>query len=124
LATCSTTVACSTAVLIAEGIRTAQAETGKKVITGEDLRLGFEKFDLSEARLKEIGLEGFTSPIKASCADHEGGGAVFIQQWDGKDWKRVSDLIPPMTDAVRPLLEKAAEDYLKDKPNWQTQSCS
>jgi hypothetical protein len=48
---------------------------------------------------------------------------VFIQQWDGKNWKRVSDLIPPMTDAVRPLLEKAAEDYLKDKPNWQTQTC-
>jgi branched-chain amino acid transport system substrate-binding protein len=111
------------AVLIAEGIRAAQAATGKKVITGEDLRMGFEKFDLSEARLKEIGLEGFTSPIKASCADHEGGGAVFIQQWDGSDWKRVSDLIPPMTDAVRPLLEKAAEDYLKDKPNWQTQTC-
>jgi hypothetical protein len=32
---------------------------------------------------------------------------VFIQQWDGKDWqRRVSDLVPPMTDAVRPLLKR------------------
>ena len=29
-------------VLIAEGIRAAQAKTGKKVITGADLRDGFE----------------------------------------------------------------------------------
>jgi hypothetical protein len=29
------------------------------------MRNGLEKFDLSEARLKEIGLEGFTSPMKA-----------------------------------------------------------
>jgi branched-chain amino acid transport system substrate-binding protein len=112
------------AVLIAEGIRAAQANTGKKVITAEDLRKGFETFDLSEARLKEIGLEGFTAPIKGSCADHEGAGAVFLMQWDGKDWSKISDPIPPMTDVVRPLLEQAADDYLKDKPNWETQKCS
>jgi branched-chain amino acid transport system substrate-binding protein len=111
-------------VLIAEGIKAAQEMTGKKVITGADLRAGLENFNLSEERLKELGLEGFTAPIKGSCADHEGAGSVFIQQWDGSDWKRISDPIAPMTDVVRPLLEEAAEKYLEDKPNWQTQSCS
>ena len=90
------------AVLVAEAIRAAQKETGKTVVTGEDVRKGFEMIDLSEERLKEIGLEGFTAPLKGSCKDHEGGGAIFIQQWDGSDWKRISDLIPPMTDVVRP----------------------
>ncbi len=111
------------AVIIAEAIRSAQKTTGKKVINAEDLRGGFETFDLSEARLKEIGLEGFTQPIKASCKDHEGGGGIYMQQWDGKDWKRVSDMISPMTDIVRPMLEKAAAKYIADKPGWKTQTC-
>lgn len=110
-------------VLIAEGIRAAQAKTGKKVITGADLRDGFETFDLSEARLKELGLEGFTAPIKGSCKDHEGAGSVFIQQWDGKDWVKISDPIAPDTAVVRPLLEAAADKYLSDKPEWKTQTC-
>ena len=41
----------------------------------------------------------------------------------GKDWKRISDLIPPMKDVVQPLLNAAAEKYLEDKPDWQTQNC-
>ncbi|VAW01575.1 ABC-type branched-chain amino acid transport systems, periplasmic component [hydrothermal vent metagenome] len=111
------------AVVVAEAIATAQKITGKKNITGADMRVGLENFDLSEARLKELGLEGFTAPIKASCKDHEGAGAVFLQQWDGSDWKRVTDPIEPMTDIVRPMLEAAATKYIADKPGWETQVC-
>ena len=111
------------AVIVAEAIKAAQEATGKKQITGEDMRLGLEKFVLDEARLKELGLEGFTGPVKGSCADHEGAGSIFIQQWTGDDWKRVSDLIEPMNDKVRPLLEEAAASYVSDKPDWQTQTC-
>ena len=111
------------AVVVAEAIATAQKITGKKNITGADMRVGLENFDLSEARLKELGLEGFTAPIKASCKDHEGAGAVFLQQWDGSDWKRVTDPIPPMNDIVRPMLEAAATKYIADKPGWETQVC-
>ncbi|MGI9356845.1 MAG: ABC transporter substrate-binding protein [Rhizobiaceae bacterium] len=112
------------AVIVAEAIKAAQEKTGKTAITGEDMRVGLESFNLDEARLKALGLEGFTGPIKGSCADHEGAGAVFIQQWNGSDWERVSDLIPPMNDVVRPLLEDAATKYVADKPNWQSQECS
>ena len=111
------------AVIMAEAIRAAQEKTGKAGISGADMRVGLESFVLDEARLKEIGLEGFTAPIVASCADHEGAGAIFLQQWNGSDWERVSDLIPPMTDVVRPLLEAAAESYVKEQADWQTQSC-
>ena len=111
------------AVVVAEAIRTAQKMTGKKAITGADMRLGLENFKLTAERLKELGLEGFTAPIIASCKDHEGAGAVFLQQWDGKDWKRVTDPIAPMNDIVRPLLEEAAAKYIADKPGWQTQTC-
>jgi branched-chain amino acid transport system substrate-binding protein len=112
------------AVIVAEAIATAQKMTGKKSITGADMRDGLENFDLSEARLAELGLAGFTAPIKGDCSDHEGGGSVFIQQWNGSDFERISDPIAPMTDVVRPMLEAAAEKYLEDKPEWQKQSCS
>jgi len=111
------------AVILAEAIHVAQMMTGKSVINGEDMRIGLENIDLSEKRLAELGLEDFTGPIKGSCADHEGAGSIFIQQWDGSDWERVTDLIEPMNDVVRPLLEEAADKYISDKPEWQTQSC-
>jgi len=111
------------AVIVAEAIRAAQKISGKANITGSDMRDGLEALDLSEARLKEIGLEGFTAPIKGSCADHAGGGSIFLQQWDGSDWKKTSDLIAPATELVRPLLLAAAAKYVADKPEWKTQTC-
>jgi branched-chain amino acid transport system substrate-binding protein len=112
------------AMIVVEAIRNAQKITGKKVITGEDMRKGMESLDLTEARLKELGFEGFSKPIKITCQDHAGAHAMFVQQWDGKTWNKVSDWIEPMTDVVRPMLEKAAEEYVKDKKDWETQTCA
>ena len=111
------------AVVLAEAIIEAQAATGKTVITSVDMRDGLEAINLTEERLTELGLPGFTGELKGSCSDHEGGGSVFIQQWNGSDWEKISDLIEPMTDVVRPMLEEAAATYISDKPDWQTQTC-
>ena len=46
-------------VLIAEAIAKAQKITGKKVVTGEDVRRGLENLNLDAARFKALGLEGF-----------------------------------------------------------------
>ena len=51
-------------MLIAEAIRNAQKLTGKKVVTGEDVRRGLESLNITEARLKELGMEGFAAPVK------------------------------------------------------------
>ncbi len=112
------------AVILAEAIHEAQAATGKSVITGADMRDGMEAIKLTEERLSELGLPNFTGEVIGSCEDHEGGGSVFIQQWTGSDWERKTDLIEPMTDVVQPMLAEAAESYISDKPDWQTQSCS
>ena len=111
------------AVIMAEAIRMGQGLSGKKAITGKEMRDGLEAFELSEARLIALGLKGFTSPIVGSCKDHEGSGSIFIQQWDGKDWARTSDLIPPMTEVVKPLLAEAADKYVAEQTGWQTQTC-
>ena len=110
-------------VVIAEAIATAQKITGKKVINGADMRVGLENFVLDQARLAELGLANFTGDVKGSCKDHEGAGGVFLQQWDGNTFNRITDPIPPMTDVVRPLLQAAAAAYKADKPEWQGQTC-
>jgi len=111
------------AVMVAEAIRIAQDQTGNKIITAVEMRDGLESLDLSDARLAELGLENFTAAIKGSCEDHEGAGSIFMQQWNGTDWERVSDLIEPMNDVVRPLLEEAANTYVSDKPDWKVVTC-
>jgi branched-chain amino acid transport system substrate-binding protein len=112
-------------VLIAEAIRTAQEKTGKTVLTGEDARIGLEALDLSEERLKEIGLAGFAHPMKVTCEDHTGSHPVYVQEWDGTKWVKASDWIEPMKDAVRPLLEAAAKEYTEKNAPWpaRTEPC-
>ncbi len=111
------------AVILAEAIMVAQEMTGKKVITGADMRVGLENIDLNEERLTALGLPGFTGPIKGSCSDHEGAGSVFMQQWNGTDWERISDLVEPMVEVTGPMLEEAAAAYIADKPDWKGQEC-
>ncbi|MCW5752896.1 MAG: ABC transporter substrate-binding protein, partial [Alphaproteobacteria bacterium] len=110
-------------VLIAEAIRTAQQITGKKMVTGEDVRRGLESLTITEARWKEIGLPGFAAPItNVSCTDHNGHHAAYMQQWDGQKWVKVSDWITPMKEQVRPLLEAAAKDYVEKNTGWPTRT--
>ena len=99
------------AAIVVEAIRTAQAIHGERVLTGAEVRDGFEALELTSERLAELGLADFMNPVTVSCADHEGAGAIFIQQWDGAEWDRVSDWIPPATDIVRPLIEASAEAH-------------
>ncbi len=97
-----------------EAIRTAMGKYGKKPMTGEQVRWGLENLDVTEARLGELGMKGMLLPVKVSCADHESGGPIMIQQWDGKAWKVASDWIPVNRDVVRPQIEKAAAAYAKE----------
>lgn len=112
-------------MLIAEGIATAQKLTGKKMVNGEDVRRGLESLDLSAARLKEIGFEGFADPIKLTCSDHNGHKAAFIQEWDGTHYVKVTGPIEPLTAKVEPLQEEAAKDYVDKNTGWpkRTESC-
>ncbi len=112
-------------MLIAEAIRNAQKITGKKVVTAADVRGGLESLKLDAARIKEMGLEGFMAPVNVTCDDHSGAHAVFVQQWDGAKWVKVSDWIEPMKDKVRPLLVADAKAYADKNAPWpaRTEAC-
>ena len=113
-------------VLVAEAIRNAQKLSGKKVVTGEEVRRGLETLSISEARWKELGLPSFGAPIAGvNCTDHNGHGPAYMQQWDGTKWVKVSDWIQPMKDKVRPLLQQAADEYVEKNTGWpkRTEGC-
>jgi branched-chain amino acid transport system substrate-binding protein len=112
------------AMLAAEAIRTAMVKAGGKAApTSEQVRWGFENLALSDKRLEELGMKGFTHPIKISCEDHEGNGSVLIQQWDGKKWNIVSEWVTPMRDVIRPKIEAAAAEEGK-KLNYTARDCA
>ena len=112
-------------VLIAQAIHNAQKITGKKVVDGADVRRGLETMNITLDDWTKLGFPNFGTPIHVTCEDHNGHSAVYMQQWDGHKWVRVSDLIKPMTDKVEPLLQKAAADYVKKNTGWpkRTEPC-
>ena len=113
------------AAVIAEAIRNAQKITGKKDITGEEMRRGLESLKITPERWAEIGLPGFAAPIDVTCDDHNGHGSAYVQQWDGTKWVKVSDWITPMKDKVIPLIDQTAADYVQKNAGWpkRTEAC-
>jgi branched-chain amino acid transport system substrate-binding protein len=98
-----------------EAIRTAMAKFGNKPMTGEQVRWGFEHLDLSADRIKKLGFEGMIGPIKVTCGDHEGTRLSRVHQWDGKQWKVISDWYTADDGILAPLVKTTAEKYAADK---------
>ena len=55
------------AIYVTEGIRAAMRISGRKEITGSDMRDGLEAVDITADRWKELGLDGFSYPVKVTC---------------------------------------------------------
>jgi branched-chain amino acid transport system substrate-binding protein len=111
------------AMLSVEAIRTAMGKYGNKVLTGEQVRWGFENLNVTEQRLEQLGMKGLLRPLRVTCENHEGNGLALVQQWDGAKWSIVSDWIEPMRDVVRPKLEAAAVEEAK-KLGYTMRDCS
>ncbi|MHA1165312.1 MAG: ABC transporter substrate-binding protein, partial [Alphaproteobacteria bacterium] len=102
------------AMFASEAMRKAMEIHGTKEIKGWHMRDGYEALDITAARLKELGMEGFTYPVKVTCENHEGPGLVAVQQWDGKVWKTVSKFYEPDRDVVGALIKEDSEKYAKE----------
>jgi len=102
-------------IITVEAIRKAQEKYGKKPLTGEQVRWGFENLDLDDKKLAALGAAEFMPSMKVSCNDHEGSGKARFQQWDGKEWKSVSGWIDADRALVRPMIEESAAKYAKEK---------
>ena len=110
------------AMFSVEAIRTAMEKFGNKPMTGEQVRWGLENLNVTKRRLKKLGMKDMLRPLEVSCEDHETGGPVIVQQWDGTQWNMVSDWIPTIRDVVRPMIEAAAADYATEN-NIELRDC-
>ena len=64
-------------LLIAEAIHNAQKLTGKKVDRPAKTCGGASRqSSFTEARLKELGFDGFAPPLRSTCEDHNGHGPL------------------------------------------------
>ncbi|MFN3745120.1 MAG: ABC transporter substrate-binding protein [Hyphomicrobiaceae bacterium] len=103
------------AMLGVEAIRKAQEKYGKKPLTGEQVRWGLENLNLTAERLKELGFEGMLRPVKITCEDHEGARDGRVQQWDGKQWKVISDWYTANQAVTEPLVKEVSAKYAAEK---------
>jgi branched-chain amino acid transport system substrate-binding protein len=104
-------------ILWTEAIRKAQEKYGKgKVMTSEQIRWGFENLNVDEARQKALGAAGMFPPVKTSCEDHEGSGAVKVQQWNGTKWVPITaNWVVGDKALTRKLLEESSAKYAAEK---------
>ncbi len=98
-----------------EAIRNAMKKYGNKPMTGEQVRWGFENLNLTADRIKELGFEGMLQPIRFSCQDHQGADVARMQQWDGKEWKIISDYYKADLSILDPMVKDASAKYAAEK---------
>ena len=63
------------------------------------------------------------SPLKFSCADHQGADLARVHQWDGKAWKIISDMYTADRSILDPMVKETAAKYAKEK-NITPRDCS
>lgn len=101
-----------------EGIKVAQDKFGTKVVNAEQVRWGLENLDFSEARIKELGLDGMIPPFKTNCANHTGHAGAWILEWDGSKFVKASDVMQADRAAIDPLVEVKAKEYAEANKPW------
>ncbi len=100
--------------IVTEAVRTAQGKFGQRPLKGEEVQWGFDHLVITADRIKEAGMEGLMSPVDITCANHEGGGAAIVQQWDGKKWVAITGFLDPNRKALWPEYEASADQYAKE----------
>ena len=91
-----------------EAMKNAQKMHNKvgKTINGPEFRDGYEALDMTDERLKELGIHGMLSPFKITCAVHDGAQRWRMMQWDGKKFEIVSDWNPATDSEVHPQADR------------------
>ncbi|MGA7329219.1 MAG: ABC transporter substrate-binding protein [Rhodomicrobium sp.] len=104
------------AMYTSEAIAKAQELHKTKEVTGEMVRDGFEALDITPARLKALGFDGFAPAVKITCANHEGPATGAIQQWDAASgkWKLITGFIESDQSVIQPLILADSEQYAKE----------
>src|SRR6266513_3274133 len=103
------------AMMTVEAVKQAQGNFGNRPLKGEEVRWGLETLSIDAATIKKLGFEGYMTPVKTSCSDHEGARIAAVQAWDGKNWKRTSGVYEADMKILGPMIKASAEKYASEK---------
>ncbi len=106
-----------------EAVNRAQGKYGKKPLTGEQVRWGFENLAIDNARIKAMGFEGQMTPLSTSCADHMGANSARVHTWDGTKWNYTSDTYAADMQIIKPMVDSYAKKYAAEK-KIETRDCA
>lgn len=103
-------------MLSVEAVKRAQERFGKgKVMTGEQVRWGFENLALDQKKLDGLGFSGVMRPISTSCQDHMGSTWARVHTWDGAKWGGMSDWYEADEQIIKPMVKASGEKYAGEK---------
>ncbi|PZQ73183.1 MAG: ABC transporter permease [Variovorax paradoxus] len=103
-------------MLSVEAVRRAQERFGKgKVMTGEQVRWGFENLALDQKKLDALGFAGVMRPLSTSCQDHMGSTWARVHTWDGAKWGGMSDWYQADESILKPMVKAAGDKYATEK---------
>ncbi|MGP1678667.1 MAG: ABC transporter substrate-binding protein [Burkholderiales bacterium] len=103
------------AMMGVEGVKRAQFKSGKKPLTGEQVRWGLENLALDAAAIKKLGFTGFMDPIQTTCVDHEGSHSAHVETWDGKKWSITAGPYESDLQIIKPIIRASAAKYSAEK---------
>ncbi|MDN4591547.1 ABC transporter permease [Xenophilus aerolatus] len=103
-------------MLSVEAVKRAQERFGKgKVMTGEQVRWGFENLALDQKKLDALGFAGVMRPLSTSCQDHMGSSWARVHTWDGAKWGGMSDWYQADESIMKPMVKAAGDKYAAEK---------
>jgi branched-chain amino acid transport system substrate-binding protein len=104
--------------ILAEGIRAAQENFDTAEIDASQLRWGLENINMTEERIKELGLDGMVPPFQTTCANHTGNSGGWMLEWDGEKFVKASDHLMANVDGYIDLVHEKADEYAESNAPW------
>ena len=112
-------------MLIAEAIANAQKLSGQKVVTGEDVRRGFEAIEPRRGAAQGDGPGRLHRPAETELRRSQRPRPTLVQPGTARNGSRLADPAPPDDRRDQPLVEAAAKDYVEKNTGWpkRTEAC-
>jgi len=112
------------AMLHSEAARTAQKMTGNSDVSQGDMIKAMEAFEMTEAKMVDLGLPNFGPSFKVTGQNHGGDGLVAVAQWDASagSWNMISDYKQSDQSVVAKLIAEDSAAYAAE--NNITPNCN
>ena len=101
--------------ILVAGMQIALEEFGHP-LDGEKLAWGLERVTPETLKKYGMGVADLAPEVTLTETDHEGRGFVQVTEWDGKEFKPITDWISGFREEVNALVKEAAQKFKEENP--------